>query len=60
MKAIVESQMSMELEEMERLMAKVAGFTKCTSQMKDVIDRAIDWAADMKLIAKDGERIAAT
>ena len=57
-KAIVDSQMSMELEEMERLMAKVAGFTKCTSQMKDVIDRAIDWAADMKLIAKEGGRIA--
>lgn len=59
-KAIVDSQMSMELDEMERLMAKVAGFTKCTSQMKEVIDRAIDWAASMKLIAKDGNRIAAT
>ncbi len=58
-KAIVDSQMSMELEEMERLMAKVAGFTKCTSQMKDVIDRAIDWTVTMNLVVKEGNRIAA-
>ena len=57
-KSIVDSQMSMEFEEMERLMAKVAGFTKCTSQMKDVIDRSIDWAVNMKLIAKEGYRIS--
>ena len=57
-KAIVDSQISIELEEMERLIAKVSGFTKCTSQMKDVIDRAIEWAAMMKFIAKDGNRIA--
>lgn len=56
-KKIVESQISIETEEIERIVAKVAGFTKCTAQMKEFIDKAINWAVRENLVTKNGSRI---
>lgn len=57
-KAIVDEQMSIETDELERLVAKIAGFSKCTAQMKEVIDEAIHYAVQLKIVQQDGTRIA--
>lgn len=57
-KAIVDEQMSIEKDELERLVAKIAGFTKCTAPMKEVIDDAIQYAVLLKIVKEDGTRIA--
>ena len=53
---IVESEISIEIEDIERIVAKAAGFTKCTAQMKEIIDKAVKWSASEGLIYRNGTR----
>ena len=54
---LVKDQLSMEMDDLERLIARAAGFTKCTAQMKEIIDEGIELAVKNTLVQKEGRRL---
>ncbi|MCF0222720.1 MAG: DUF3320 domain-containing protein [Fibrobacter sp.] len=55
---IVNEQMSIDIADLERIVAKIAGYSKCTAQMKESIDGAVHYAVKNSLAVLNDTRVS--
>ncbi len=54
---VVNEQLSIDISDLERIIAKIAGYAKCTAQMKETIGHAVQYAVKNQMVQQEGTRI---